>query len=200
VGSPLLRKKHGPVTTESEKDEAQITVTPPRYVEDVANLGSAQDAGSHGLVDIPSYISGYVDGEGCFTVSISPRPALLVGWEVRPSISVSQNADRNEVLLLIKDYFGCGSLRRDSSDRTLKWETRSLPLLIERIVPHFKRYPLLSGKRHDFELFADICERMTRGEHRAHDGLQEIVRRAGRMNPSGKRGYEPATILQSIMR
>ena len=69
----------------------------------MANLWLGQDAGSwHGQVDLGSYISGYVDGEGCFTVSISPRPTLLAGWEVRPSLSVSQNGDRAEVLLLIQ--------------------------------------------------------------------------------------------------
>jgi hypothetical protein len=111
------------------------------------------------MVDLPSYISGYVDGEGCFTVSISPRPSILVGWEVRPSLSVSQNGDRSEVLLEIQRYFDCGTLRPDRSDRTLKWEVRSLPLLVARIIPHFEQYPVLSGKRKDFELFADICQR-----------------------------------------
>ena len=149
-------------------------------------------------MDLPSYISGYVDGEGCFSVSIAPKPTLLVGWEVRPSVSVSQNGDRSEVLLLIQRYFDCGTLRPDRSDRTLKWEVRSLPLLRDRIVPHFYTYPLLSGKRQDFELFADICRRMARGEHRYPDGLKEIVRRAGQMNPSGKRGYLPERILESI--
>jgi hypothetical protein len=146
-------------------------------------------------VDLPSYISGYVDGEGCFSVSISPRPTLLVGWEVRPSVSVSQNGDRSEVLLLVQEYFGCGNLRPDRSDRTLKWEVRSLPLLVGRVIPHFQAYPLLSGKRQDFELFAEICQLMDRGDHRSPRGLEEIVRRAGSMNPSGKRGYRPERIL-----
>jgi hypothetical protein len=119
----------------------------------VANLWLEQDAGPlPSQLDVPSYSSGYVDGEGCFSVSISPRPTLLVGWGVRPSLSVSQKADRSEVLLLIQRYFGCGTLRPDRSDRTLKWEVRSLPLLIERVVPHFYRYPLLSGKQRDFDL------------------------------------------------
>ena len=165
----------------------------------MANLRPEQDAGSqHDLVDLPSYISGYVDGEGCFTVSISPRPTLVVGWEVRPSLSVSQNGDRAEVLLLIQQHFGCGTLRPDRSDRTLKWEVRSLPLIEKRIIPHFRQYPLLSGKRRDFDLFAGICERMVRGEHRRLPGLSEIVRLAGDMNPSGKRGYRPESILQSL--
>ena len=167
----------------------------------VTNLWLEQYAGAHQSdIDVPSYISGYVDGEGCFTVSISPRPTILVGWEVRPSLSVSQNADRSEVLLEIQRYFGCGTLRPDRSDRTLKWETRSLPLLVARVIPHFTRYPLLSGKRKDFELFADICRRMVRGEHRSVAGLSEIVHLAGTMNPSGKRGYVPANIIEALMR
>lgn len=166
----------------------------------MTNLRSVQDAGAHSLTDLPSYIFGYVDGEGCFTVSISPRPTLLVGWEVRPSISVSQNEDRSEVLRKIQKYFACGTLRPDRSDRTLKWETRCLSMINERIVPHFRNYPLLSGKQNDFELFAEICDRMRRREHCNPDGLAEIVGLAGGMNPSGKRGYQPEMILQSIVR
>jgi len=168
----------------------------------VANLWTGQDAGSRCecSTDLPSYISGYVDGEGCFTVSIAPRRTLRVGWEVRPSLSVSQNGDRSEVLLEIQAYFGCGTLRPDRSDKTLKWEVRSLPLLVERIIPHFRRYPLRSGKQRDFEAFADICEAMTRGKHLTRHGLREIVRRAVLMNPSGKRGYMAEEILGALSR
>ncbi|MBI2169505.1 MAG: LAGLIDADG family homing endonuclease [Actinobacteria bacterium] len=150
------------------------------------------------MTDLPSYISGYVDGEGCFTVSIAPRPTLRVGWEVRPSLSVSQNGDRSEVLLEIQEYFGCGTIRPDRSDKTLKWEVRSLPLLLSAAIPHFERYPLRSGKQRDFELFADICRRMSRREHLHPVGLAEIVAHASRMNPSGKRGYDPAKIIQAL--
>jgi LAGLIDADG DNA endonuclease family protein len=165
----------------------------------VANLWLGQDAGSwYGDVDLGSYISGYIDGEGCFTVSISPRPTLVVGWEVRPSLSVSQNGDRAEVLLMIQQHFGCGRIRPDRSDRTVKWGTRSLAPIRATVVPHFKKYPLLSGKRYDFELFADICQRMARGEHLLRGGLLEIVRLAGEMNPSGKRGYSTDLVIRSL--
>jgi hypothetical protein len=151
------------------------------------------------LVDVPSYLSGYVDGEGCFTVSIAPRPTLRVGWEVRPSLSVSQNGDRSEVLVLMQDYFGAGTLRPDRSDKTIKWEVRSLSVLIARVIPHFQAYPLLSGKQRDFEAFADICQWMLRGEHLLPGGLTEIVMRAQGMNPSGKRGYDPSSILAKVV-
>src|SRR4029077_5388521 len=95
------------------------------------------DAGPrHSREFLSAYISGYVDGEGCFTVSISPRAKLLVGWEVRPSLSVTQHRHRAEVLHAIQAYFGCGSIRPDRSDRTLKWETRRLEDILERVLRH----------------------------------------------------------------
>jgi LAGLIDADG DNA endonuclease family protein len=147
---------------------------------------------------LSAYISGYVDGEGCFTVSIAPRAKLLVGWEVRPSLSVSQNGDRAEVLQLARDHFGCGSIRPDRSDKTLKWETRRLEDLLERVIPHFERYSLLSGKRLDFERFSAICRRMAAGAHRSRMGLVEIVELASEMNPSGKRRYSKELILARL--
>ncbi len=147
---------------------------------------------------VSAYISGYVDGEGCFTVSISPRAKLRAGWEVRPSFSVSQNGDRAEVLYALQAYFGCGSIRPDRSDKTLKWETRRLEDILERVVPHFERWPLMSGKQHDFERFASVCRLMATGEHRSRSGLIRIVELAGNMNPSGKRRYDAAAILGTL--
>jgi hypothetical protein len=133
-------------------------------------------------------------------VSISPRPTQRVGWEVRPSLSVSQNGDRAEVLLLCQEYFGCGTLRPDRSDKTLKWEVRSLSMLVSRIIPHFAMYPLLSGKQRDYEAFADVCRSMVEGRHLSRSGLEDIVRRVVLMNPSGKRRYAFATIIADLQR
>src|SRR5206468_956993 len=147
---------------------------------------------------LSAYISGYADGEGCFTVSISPRAKLHVGWEVRPSFSVSQNGDRAEVLHVIQAYFGCGSIRPDRSDKTLKWETRRLGDLVDRIIPHFEQWPLISAKRHDFDAFAAVCRFAAEGVHRTRPGLIEIVELVRRMNPSGKRRYDTGAILASL--
>jgi hypothetical protein len=147
---------------------------------------------------LSAYISGYVDGEGCFTVSIAPRATLLVGWEVRPGFSVSQNGDRAEVLQAISAYFGCGSIRPDRSDKTLKWETRRLEDLLERVIPHFERYPLLSSKRYDVERFASICRSMAQGAHLRRDGLIEIVELVSEMNPSGRRRYAAEAVLATL--
>jgi LAGLIDADG endonuclease len=163
----------------------------------VTNLRTSQYAGPRNKIDIASYISGYFDGEGCFSVAIGPRPKLRVGWEVRPSVSVSQNADRNQVLELVADYFGCGSMRPDPGDNTLKWETRRLGDIAEKVLPHFSRYPLLSGKQQDVELLAAICSMMLRGDHLRRQGLLTIVELVAKMNPSGSRRYSAMLIKAS---
>lgn len=129
-------------------------------------------------------------------VSFSPRPKLIVGWEVLPSFSVSQNNDRAEVLYLIKDYFGCGNIRPDK--KTLKFETKSITDIQEKILPHFQRFPLISGKRRDYELFSHICDLITKKEHLHKVGLRRIVDLAFRMNLSGKRRYAKGYILKTL--
>jgi hypothetical protein len=149
-------------------------------------------------MDLNSYISGFVDGEGCFCVSFQPSKRHRFGWEVRPSFSVSQNADRAELLYAIKERWGCGFIRPDRSDKTLKFEVRNVGDLVARVLPHFRAYPLVSSKQRDFVRFERICELASGGGHLELDGLEEIVQVAMEMNPSGKRKYVGSEILSSL--
>ncbi len=117
------------------------------------------------------------------------------GWEVRPSFSVSQNADRSEVLTLMQTYFQCGSIRPDRSDKTLKYEIRSIDDLVSKVLPHFAQYPLLSAKQREVERFARICELVQQKAHLTQEGIRAIVTLAMQMNPSGRRQFAEADIL-----
>ena len=144
------------------------------------------------------YISGYVDGEGCFNVSFLRRQKFLVGWETKPSFSVSQNEDRAEILYRMQKLFQCGFLRRDFSDKTLKYEVRSLKDLTDKIIPHFEAYPLLSSKQKDFKFFKKVCVLMQKDKHRHAEGLRKIVILAFQMNPGGRRRYMREEILNAL--
>ena len=140
-------------------------------------------------MEIGAYLTGYADGEGCFCVSFSRSRRHQLGWEIRPSFSVSQNRDRKEVLELFKKYFGCGTIRPDRSDKTLKFKTRSLEDLVSKVIPHFEKYPFISGKEKDFERFKEICQLMSQGAHRSKKEFLKIVDIAYQMNGSGMRKY-----------
>ena len=149
-------------------------------------------------MDTASYISGFVDGEGCSCVSFLPSRRHRFGWEVRPSFSVSQNANRAEPLYLIQERWGCGFIRPDRSDKTIKFEVRNVRDLVEKVLPRFKTYPLMSSKQADFERFARVCELVSGDRHLQVEGFEEIVRLAMEMNPSGKRKYSGSEILNSL--
>lgn len=149
-------------------------------------------------MDVHSYISGYVDGEGCFCVSFVPSKRHRFGWEVRPSFSVSQNGDRAELLCEIQELWDCGHIRPDRSDKTLKYEVRCISDLLEKVIPHFRQYPLRSSKQDDVEIFDSVCCLIGDRRHLEIEGLTEIVHLAMRMNPSGKRKYSGSEILNSL--
>lgn len=147
---------------------------------------------------LESYLSGFTDGEGSFCVYFSPRSRMTLGWEVRPSFSVGQNTSRPEVLNLFLQYFKCGSLRPNRGDNTVKFEIRSLKNLLEVVIPHFRKYPLLSSKGKDFEKFVTICNLLSRNKHLTREGFIEIVDLAFGMNGFGARRYKKQDILNSV--
>ena len=149
-------------------------------------------------MDMNSYISGFVEGEGCFCVSFQPGVRHRFGWEVRPSFSVSQNADRAELLYEIQRMWGCGFIRPDRSDRTLKFEVRNIEDLVTKVVPHFREWPLFSSKQADLRRFSEICTVVSEGGHLELEGFRKIVGLAMEMNPSGKRKYSGSEILDSL--
>ena len=153
---------------------------------------------TEGSVLNPWFVTGLTEGEGCFTVSFSFRRKLKVGIETRPSFSVSLNQRDLELLKQLHAFFGCGAIRYSRSDRTYKYESRSVADLTGRIVPHFERYPLVGSKSRDFRIFADICRKARASEHLNGDILRAIIEMAYEMNPSGKRRHEKRDLLREL--
>jgi len=111
---------------------------------------------------------------------------------------VSQNENRRQVLDIIREYFGCGYIRRDYSDKTVKFEVRDHNDLMTKIIPHFEKFPLLSSKQKDFELSKKICKMVDSKLHLEKDGFIKIIRLAYQMNGSGKRRRTQEAIINSL--
>src|SRR3989344_4505921 len=188
VGS-FRQLANNPVTTESRKagrngPDLSGHYTPASLLRETRN--------------IPEYITGYVDGEGCFTVTFNQKLKANLGWEMKPSFSVSQNEDKRQVLDIIREYFGCGYIRRDYADKTVKFEVRDHNDLMTKIIPHFERFPFLSSKQKDFELFKKICKIVDLKLHLKREKFIEIIQLAYQMNGSGKRRRTQKEIINSL--
>ena len=152
------------------------------------------------IMELSSYITGFVDGEGCFSISFNRRSKLNTGIEVRPSFSISQNKKSLKILKEVNSYFDCGAVRFSKSDQTYKYEVRSIEDLVKKIIPHFKKHPLKTAKLNDFQIFSSVCELIHSNQHRNKQILKKIIDEAYKMNPSGKRKYKKAELLKFLTR
>lgn len=137
---------------------------------------------------LDGYISGYVDGEGSFSVVVNRNPSCRSGFQLVPEFHVSQNGERAQVLSLIQDRFGgCGYIKRNGRrDRALVFVVRRRADLLARVIPFFEMCPLLSSKQLEFESFAYIVREMAAGRHRTSDGFIALLKRAVAMNGGGR--------------
>ena len=146
----------------------------------------------------PWYITGLIDGEGCFSVSFSLRKKLSTGIETRPSFSLSLNQRDLDLLKEVHTYFKCGGIRFSKSDRTYKYEVRNIRDIQKSIIPHIDRFPLHGSKSNDFDLFKKICEKIYQNKHLNKRYLKEIIELAYQMNPSGKRKHSKSDLLRVL--
>lgn len=148
----------------------------------------------------PWYITGWFDGEGCFSVSVHPHPLAKYKWLVDPVVQTYQHKDSRMILERIQNYFDCGTIRpKGPNSNVLTYSVESRITIQEKIIPHFLKYPLQTQKSKDFELFRKILEAMENKEHRQIEGLLRIIELAFQMNPHGKnRKYELKNIIKSL--
>ena len=138
---------------------------------------------------LDSYIAGYVDGEGSFHVAVQRNPTTSAGWQLVPEFRVSQNAERRQVLDLIRSRLDCGRIRanhRGSADTSLVFVVRNRNDLLVKVIPFFERHPLLSAKQEEFVTFSAIVRAMARGEHLDRERFRSIRAIAVSMNGGGR--------------
>src|SRR5437763_212420 len=127
------------------------------------------------------WVVGFVDGEGCFHVSINPHAEMSLGYQVLPEFTVVQHERDVQILHALKAFFGCGVVRRNHADR-MAYRVRSKEHLLQRIIPFFMRHPLKTKKNVDFLKFRDVLLLMEKGAHLTGDGLAAIRKVASQMN------------------
>ena len=49
------------------------------------------------------YFAGFVEGEGCFSVSIKPNSQMKFGWVVDPMFSIYQHKKNRQILELFQN-------------------------------------------------------------------------------------------------
>ena len=127
------------------------------------------------------WIVGFVDGEGCFHVSVNRNKEMSQGYQVLPEFTVVQHKRDIQVLYALKAYFGCGVVRKNHGDR-MAYRVRELKHLMEIIIPFFEKHSLKTKKRVDFQKFRKVLLKMQKDEHLTSAGIEEIRNLKKQMN------------------
>ncbi len=121
-----------------------------------------------------------------------PRTDYARRWKLSAAFNVSQG-DRAP-LDLFRETLACGSMRR-AGNGGWYWEVNRLSDIRSRIVPFFRRFPLVGSKAQDFELFAEVADLLAK-EPMPDTDYRQVVLLRERMNRGGKRRYTAERILR----
>ncbi len=133
------------------------------------------------------WIVGFVDGEGCFSISIFRNATMKLGWQIFPEFVVTQHEKSISALHLLHDFFACGKVtvnhRADNHTGDLyRYCVRSVNDLRTVIVPFFKDNPLRTSKAQDFDKFVQVLDLMQSNTHLTDDGLAAVAKIIETMN------------------
>ena len=133
------------------------------------------------------WIVGFVDGEGCFSVSCNRNKTAKFNYQLFPEFVITQSEKSVGVLKNIQKFFGCGKIfinHRIDNHRELiyRYCVRSINELVNKIIPFFNQYPLKTAKRNDFNIFCQIVSLMAEKKHLQADVFQSILKLKSQMN------------------
>ena len=121
----------------------------------------------------PDYITGFVDGEGCFSLSIYKEDRSLTGWQVKPIFSISLHNKDIKLLEAMQRTFQTGKIYKHGVN-SMQYRVSSLNNL-KIITDHFDSYPLITQKRADYLLFKEAIAIIKNKEHLSTKGILNLV-------------------------
>jgi hypothetical protein len=144
------------------------------------------------LAELRGWVIGFVDGEGCFSISFLRQRrgsgnAGGTGFQVFHEFVVTQGERSIDALHELREYFGVGQVianRRydDHREHLYRYVVRRREDLLRTVIPFFEQHPLRTAKQQDFAKFAMCVELVDGGSHRTREGLLEIVQIVETMN------------------
>lgn len=126
-----------------------------------------------------NYVSGFIDGEGCFTITISKHKTKKLGLDARIHFQIEVRADDESIIRDIQETLGCGRIYFLSYERYgwhphVELKVSSLKEITTYLIPFLKKYPLRAKKRHSYKLFLKTVKILQNKEHLTYEGIEKL--------------------------
>ena len=116
---------------------------------------------------------------------MSKSTGKLIKENVRLTFSLTQHSRDKTLITKIMEYLDCGNIskHRDSYEiRVIKFKD-----IETKLIPFFRKYPLIGNKLLDFNDFCKVAEIMMNKGHLNEEGLEQIRKIKSGMNTGRKR-------------
>jgi hypothetical protein len=139
------------------------------------------------------WITGFVDGEGCFSIHFVRQPerarrrGYRTGFQVGHEFAVTQGAKSVECVRMLKEFFGVGDVylnRRfdNHKEHLYRYSVVRRIDLLRVVIPFFQQYRLRTSKQFDFAKFVACMRIIEANAHLTVRGLIEIAEITETMN------------------
>ena len=127
----------------------------------------------------PYWLSGFTSAEGCFFIQIY-KAKTKQGEAVNLLYQLTQHTREEQLMCSILKNLDCGGI---SKNRTwLDIKVTKYRDIADKIIPFFKKYPILGVKTLDFVDWCEVAEMMKDKKHLTKDGLEKIKKIKAGMN------------------
>ena len=95
-------------------------------------------------------ISWFASGEGCFLVTLIKTTSNQLGYWVQLSFQLTQHTRDIELINNLKEYLDCGQTTIYDDHNFIKYVISNISDIMEKVLPFFDKYPLLTRKHLDY--------------------------------------------------
>ena len=126
----------------------------------------------------PQWVSGFIDGDGSFTVSIEPKTGY-----VNLRLVIGLNHRESPLIQKISEFFGgIGRISFSSNQQAVYYTVGNIKDLSSIILSHFDTYELQGNKNNNYIIWKEILVKVVSKAHLTKEGLKEINELRSKLN------------------
>lgn len=134
----------------------------------------------------PQWVTGITDSEGNFSVLTQSTTS---GHKFTLAFKVTQKEHSKGILLDLQRFFGCGNIYIDNKkENAYKFSINKIDDIIQKVIPHFDKYSLLTSKNLDYLDFKKVALLIKDKVHLSEEGGKEVM--LIKINMNSKRSFE----------
>jgi len=148
------------------------------------------------------YIAGFIDGEGCFTITISKHASKKLGVDARLHFQIEVRSDDLEIIQSIQETLNCGRIYHLSYERYgwnphVELKISSFREITDKLIPFLAKYPLRAKKKHSYHCFLQAVEIFEKKEHLTLEGIEKLKAIRQNMNQFSKKYQASARVREN---